>query len=103
MEYLNFVAKIHRMPRYPWQCLNFLGQDKSFLILIGCLSLLKDGRKSRHTHATMPACLPAIIHRIRTYFGNPTQITLLRSPCLRKSLYRTHYRTAGTRAGCRGS
>ena len=24
-EYLNFVAKLHRMPRYPWQCLNFLG------------------------------------------------------------------------------
>ena len=25
MEYLNFVAEIHRMPEYPWQCLNFLG------------------------------------------------------------------------------
>ena len=24
-EYLNFVAKIHRMPEYPWQCLNFRG------------------------------------------------------------------------------
>ena len=23
--YLNFVAKIHRMPEYPWQCLIFLG------------------------------------------------------------------------------
>ena len=30
--YLNFVAKIHRMPEYPWQCLNFLGtgQQRSF-------------------------------------------------------------------------
>ena len=51
-EYLNFVAKIHRMPGYPWQCLNFLGTGQllgrtprlsryvrlvrfSFLILIG--------------------------------------------------------------------
>ena len=51
-EYLNFVAKIHRMPEYPWQCLNFLGTGHgyatgfgtsryvllvrfSFLILIG--------------------------------------------------------------------
>ena len=24
-EYLNFVAKIHRMPEYPWQYLNFRG------------------------------------------------------------------------------
>jgi hypothetical protein len=23
--YLNFVAEIHRMPEYPWQCLDFLG------------------------------------------------------------------------------
>jgi len=23
--HLNFVAKIHRMPEYPWQYLNFLG------------------------------------------------------------------------------
>ena len=21
----NFVAEIHRMPEYPWQCLDFLG------------------------------------------------------------------------------
>ena len=43
MEYLNFVAKIHRMPEHPWQCLNFLGTGQSryvrlvrfsFLILI---------------------------------------------------------------------
>jgi hypothetical protein len=45
MEYLNFVAKIHRMPRYPWQCLNFLGQDKSFLILIGCFVTLEGWSK----------------------------------------------------------
>ena len=34
MEYLNFVAEIHRMPRYPWQCLDFLGtgQFSPFLI-----------------------------------------------------------------------
>jgi hypothetical protein len=24
-EDLNFVAKIHRMSEYPWQCLNFRG------------------------------------------------------------------------------
>ena len=23
--HINFVAKIHLMPEYPWQCLNFLG------------------------------------------------------------------------------
>ena len=41
-QYLSFVAEIHRMPQYPWQCLNFLAQDSyvrlirfSFLILIG--------------------------------------------------------------------
>jgi hypothetical protein len=24
-KYLHFAAKIHRMPKYPWQRLNFLG------------------------------------------------------------------------------
>ena len=28
-EYLNFAAKIHRMPEYPWQCLNFLGTGQA--------------------------------------------------------------------------
>jgi hypothetical protein len=37
-EYLNFPAKIHCVPKYPLQCLNFLGigheRQSSFLILI---------------------------------------------------------------------
>jgi hypothetical protein len=42
-EYLNFVAKIHRMPEFPWQCLDFLGTGQvrfSFLILISRFATL---------------------------------------------------------------
>jgi hypothetical protein len=30
---LNFVAEIHRMPEYPWQCLDFRGTGHVFCIL----------------------------------------------------------------------
>jgi hypothetical protein len=49
----------------------------------------------RHTYATV---LPVTIHGIRAYFGNPTQITLLRMPVSAESLHRKTMHNGGYRA-----
>ena len=39
VEYLNFVAKIHCMPEYPWQCLDFLAQDTTRVWFLAAISI----------------------------------------------------------------